>query len=279
MPTPDHVEFIGSRLAHDDTIEEVVEDELVSSDNIGKSGDTLMEEVYMTHTTDSPDRSDQFSSPLPKRQKRNHRPECEHHENYKDTSPSTGKQSGHLGPRTDLIDAENDDALSSADEAHMLKSRFQSSTPVNLQFSQTPARTGFRSLFQNMSNAEASHLTSPLPDIFSPSRKKGRREYLHGGAAETARSWILEIANEHSRDAPGSEKTLNLMSSLKDESGRFEIAEDEHQNAWMMVYPDGRAPGQVIQQKAVRLRGSKSSWKLQLGGDRELNVAVLWDRK
>jgi len=33
-----------------------------------------------------------------------------------------------------------------------------------------------------------------LPDAFSPSRRRGQREYIHGGHAETVRGWVLDVA-------------------------------------------------------------------------------------
>lgn len=61
------------------------------------------------------------------------------------------------------------------------------SEPVSL------SRTIFKANLNEGPSASAG-MGPVLPDIFSPSRRKGKRDFVPGGSAELVRQWILSVA-------------------------------------------------------------------------------------
>ncbi|RMZ77786.1 hypothetical protein DV737_g4238, partial [Chaetothyriales sp. CBS 132003] len=71
----------------------------------------------------------------------------------------------------------------------------------------------------------AAEMAAVLPDAFTPSRRKGRKDYLPGGLADTIRNAVLGIATDMSQTSSRLEGTLvPVKSAHVDASGRAIIA-------------------------------------------------------
>ncbi|KAK5233453.1 hypothetical protein LTR47_005546 [Exophiala xenobiotica] len=127
---------------------------------------------------------------------------------------------------------------------------------------------------------------SVLPDIFSPSRRKGKREYIPGGSAELVRRWVLGVSAQDSLSAGLPETSINVSQVQVDSSGRFGIVIDEAGSQWLL--PDqprkagiggdsdlnGLHPG-----SRVLLKGRATKWPLySVSADaKDLTVAAYWE--
>ncbi|KIW28266.1 uncharacterized protein PV07_07945 [Cladophialophora immunda] len=125
-----------------------------------------------------------------------------------------------------------------------------------------------------------------LPDIFSPSRRKGKRDYIPGGSASLVRSWVLDIATRESHAESLSEEMLRIAAIEKDASGRFVIVSDEEGARWLLPEQHGR-PGRSSSSNwsdlrpgsHVRIKGKATRWSLDLEpqGLGSLVVAAYWE--
>ena len=127
---------------------------------------------------------------------------------------------------------------------------------------------------------------SVLPDIFSPSRRKGKREYIPGGSAELVRRWVLGVSAQDSLSAGLPEISITVSQVQIDSSGRFGIVIDETGLQWLL--PDqqrkagigcdsdlnGLRPG-----SRVLLKGQATKWPLYsfTADTKSLTVAAYWE--
>lgn len=152
-------------------------------------------------------------------------------------------------------------------------SRFR--PPATDQSSATIPLPSFQSRLLSSSTGIAGYvhprIDSVLPDAFSPSRKRGAREYIHGGFAETVRGWVLDIATRASSatmmtsSGTGQGETERVVQVvLREPSGRFAVVktvasdsaeaieadnESKHsveqaseQRTWMLINTDSHVP-------------------------------------
>ena len=184
---------------------------------------------------------------------------------------------------------EDDDAhgtLSPQLDTPMMPTRFK--TAVTQGDFANPARTKapFRPFVRD--KRLGTEAGSVLPDAFSPSRRRGKKEYLSGGLADTIRNWVLNAATEESQRASRSEKVIDLSSAIMDRSGRAIQATDKNEEKWILVGEQDRGDtatsaatlGRVRQRRQVHVRGTATKWRLPLDHQSCENgtfVAAQWD--
>lgn len=163
-------------------------------------------------------------------------------------------------------------------------SRFKSVAPIhhtdgliNL------SKPAFRALSTNARlDLEASMV---LPDAFSPSRRKGKREYDPGGLADTVRSWVLGAATEEVQRDKRTERRLAVRHAKADSSGRAVLVIDEDGQQWLLVGKhDGmdrlssrRAAEGIRKEASVVIRGTSTTWAVSDMEARQVQVAAHWD--
>ena len=164
-----------------------------------------------------------------------------------------------------------------------------------------PATRSTHRPFLKPSNPPTGPEPLPLPDTFSPSRRRGRHEYVPGGAAATVRSWILGIAAVETPDSLNQGQTITVKSLTRDRGGRCVRVMDETGREWVLV---GQPPGRgwrgggraetdlerLQEGYVVKIKGTATHWAIpgfasgevdaqggvkDMAGD--LHVAVLWD--
>lgn len=175
-------------------------------------------------------------------------------------------------------------------------SRFR--VPTKDQSSATVPLPSFQSRLLSSSTSSTSYLhpkiDSVLPDAFSPSRRRGAREYIRGGFAETVRSWVLDIATRASAatamtlSETGQGETERVVQVvLREPSGRFAVvrtvtsnsATDDtvmsegrneaestveqaaEQKTWMLINTDSHVPSRPRSRSGL---GGRPSSKLDL---------------
>merc|ERR1711939_1072902 len=145
--------------------------------------------------------------------------------------------------------------------------RFRAPVPGNAPTSFAP-RTVFKVELEEGQTAQLGS-KSVLPDIFSPSRRKGKREYIPGGSAELVRRWVLGVSAQDSLSAGLPEISITDSQVQIDSSGRFGIVIDETGLQWLL--PDQqRKPGIGCDSdlnglrpgSRVLLKGQATKWPL-----------------
>jgi hypothetical protein len=134
----------------------------------------------------------------------------------------------------------------------------------------------------------AAESTLALPDAFSPSRRKGRRDYLYGGLADTVRNWVLNAATEESHHHPRLERMIDVEEAVMDPSGRAIVAISSERERWLLVGVQGRGTADALASMLetirgrgkVMLKGSSTNWLLPIkdaDGRQVVHVATQWD--
>ena len=127
-----------------------------------------------------------------------------------------------------------------------------------------------------------------LPDAFSPSRKKGKRDYVSGGLADTVRNWVLNAATEESQRSKRDENVITVKAASMDRSGRALEVTDEDGYRWLLLGEQGGDNGgvslatlaRVCKRGKVHVRGTFTNWRISLSNQssgNEVLVAAQWD--
>ncbi|EXJ73328.1 uncharacterized protein A1O5_03088 [Cladophialophora psammophila CBS 110553] len=127
-----------------------------------------------------------------------------------------------------------------------------------------------------------------LPDIFSPSRRKGKRDYILGGSAHLVRSWVLDIATQESHAESLSEEILLIAEVENDASGRFVVVSDEKARRWLLPEQQHEKSSrsssffdwsELRPGSQVLIKGRATRWPLDLEsqGLENVVVAAYWE--
>lgn len=253
------------------------------------------EEVDRSYNLGSP-RAD-FSSPLPKRQKISHQPAPMTEPIEVSSSPSTARSAS-----PESVDGQDNAGLASVDlynkeqdfmedikDEETTSTRFRIPRPETADSRNDNDRPSVRNAFKGHALHAAPWVETPLPATFSPSKRKGKQDYLYRGAAETVRSWILDIANEQNNEAGDVKITHSITTRSTDSSGRFHLVEDENKDTWLLVNQDNQQKRfshktANSREKEFRVKGTGRSWLASVGdsdkgtqSSHSIHVAVLWD--
>ena len=163
-------------------------------------------------------------------------------------------------------------------------SRFRSVAPVHpTEGLINVSKRAFRALSTKARlDLEASTV---LPDAFSPSRRKGKREYTPGGLADTVRSWVLGAASEEVQRGRMTERRLAVRHAESDASGRVVHITDEDGQDWLLVGKyDGmdrsltrKVVERTLKEGSVIIRGTSTTWAVADVKGRQVQVAAHWD--
>lgn len=219
-----------------------------------------------------------FETPVPKRLKRSHSRNTSADPIAISSSPS----------ETDTPDPLTDD--DEADLAHSTTipyagSRFRPSKAV-IKGEDSKTKPSFRTV--DPASALPPELATTLPDAFTPSRRKGKRDYESGGLADTVRSWVLQAATEERQRADGREREVLIDEAVLDQSRRGILATDVRGMQWLFVSTQisngsmlpADSADELASGSSVIVRGNATSWTVPLraaGQERDLQVATLWE--
>ncbi|KPI40481.1 uncharacterized protein AB675_7705 [Cyphellophora attinorum] len=139
--------------------------------------------------------ANEFATPMPKRRKREPSPAFSKDLIAISSSPSESASAAAL---TDEEEVDQDLLAPTPYTA----SRFRRPAPapaltvIHNDMQEARVKPTFRRL-DPTSNLPP-EMSTTLPDAFTPSRRKGKRDYVSGGLADTVRNWVLQAATEAS---------------------------------------------------------------------------------
>ena len=125
-----------------------------------------------------------------------------------------------------------------------------------------------------------------LPDIFSPPRRKGKKDYIPGSSADVVRSWILAIPAQESHSQELSEELFSIAEVRSDSSGRFAIVTDDSGSRWLLPeQQDKVGTGTKSLLSALRpgsqllVKGRATRWRLDFDttGSNTVDAAAYWE--
>ena len=194
-------------------------------------------------------------------------------------------EDGHIGHSVDsLSDLDDDLGLPSASIAKEDATRFARFRPKISEPLSPLSKTVFKINPDTISPGQTAG-GPVLPDIFSPSRRKGKRDYASGSNADLVRSWILAIPAQESQGQEMSEETISIDDAHCDSSGRFVVATDINGSRWLLPdQPENGRPGlswslsAVCRGCRIVVKGRATRWNLNLGTDKSntVTVAAYW---
>ena len=145
-----------------------------------------------------------------------------------------------------------------------------------------------RGLFK--STAEGGHpgnatTGTALPDIFSPSRRKGKRDYVPGGTADLVRNWVLSIAAQEPQITASDEVVVVISQIKEDSSGRFVLVVDEDGSQWLLPEQHNAGVSSTVSQGGLcpgwklLLKGHATKWAVPFGSHNlnDVMVAAYWE--
>ncbi|KAK4939577.1 hypothetical protein LTR10_020183 [Elasticomyces elasticus] len=182
--------------------------------------------------------------------------------------------------QSDLEDNNLDDLLHLTDTGKPSKpARFK---PVNADLigSIPLSRTVFRTNLEE--GPSVSTATVPvLPDVFSPSRRKGRRDFLPGGSAEQVRKWVLDIAAQDSITQTLPDDIITISETQLDDSGRFAVVRDDTGSHWLLPEQQqksglgGKMDWHCLRRSSqILVKGQATKWALESHEPAFENVTV-----
>ena len=123
-------------------------------------------------------------------------------------------------------------------------SKFRALAPVALPMPKSQARPQFKLPPAAVRGIGDGVTDSILPATFSPSRRRGRKDYIPGGAADTLRNWIFGLAVQETEiDQPYRRQIRVSRLGPSSRNSRFTFVEDEDENKWILVGGRTRAGG------------------------------------
>ncbi|KAL2441746.1 hypothetical protein ABEF95_016350 [Exophiala dermatitidis] len=124
-----------------------------------------------------------------------------------------------------------------------------------------------------------------IPEVFSPSKRKGKRDYISGGNADIVRSWVLNVAAQESQATSTTEMIFVIQRVKKDRSGRFVIVFSDDGSSWLLpaqhqkgfADPKATLTG-IIAGLRVLIKGHAMKWPLLFGTSMgDVRVAASWE--
>jgi hypothetical protein len=177
--------------------------------------------------------------------------------------------------------AESDEEVGSSPTGRVsaiMTTRFRIPNPSGVPTSRSSARPAFKlPPVQNVVSPGRS-ATSSLPDAFSPSRRRGKKDYIPGGSADTVRNWVLALAAEESKATQIYTETFRVV-QMRDghHASRCVVVEDENSRKWILINESARAGSDSMLKKvtvgcSVGIRVSCTVPNLQLDYQEQLDI-------
>jgi len=184
-----------------------------------------------------------------------------------------------------LSEDDLDEIINSPDPREMTTaSRFKDSASY-LKATNPTAKSAFRSFPKMSSVPQISH-GSDLPDIFSPSKRNGRRDYVPSGNAELVRNWVLDIAAQQSQGSQ-QRREIVIAKVKPDSTRRFIIVLDTEGCEWLVPgeYRESRSSlqsglGSICPGMKLVFKSEATRWTVPIvtsTARKEVAVAAHWE--
>ena len=223
----------------------------------------------------------EFETPMPKRRKVSHAPAAASEPIHVSSSPSDAT------PESSAASDGEHDSLSPAGVATpQTTSRFRASASAIASEATRSSKPAFK--VTDRSSNVGTEIGAVLPEAFTPSRKKGKHDYVPGGLADTVRNWVLEVSTNEIRRGARDEREVILEKAAVDASGRAIAALDESGQHWLLAGSQPWSSSSSLQENVERInsknrvvvRGASTSWIVPLqqhGMGPDVQVAGHWD--
>lgn len=222
-----------------------------------------------------------FGTPMPKRRKVTRRQAAASEPIQISSSPSdTAPQS------PDLSDAEDRNLSAIGYATPQTTSRFR--TPVALLTAEDtrPSKPAFKPI--DHGSLALGNMNSVLPEAFTPSRKKGKPDYVPGGLADTLRSWILQVSTDESQRDGKDEPDILVKEAALDRSGRVIAISADDERQWLLTGPQPWSSSSISKDSVTRIsergkvvvHGTSTHWHVPLetlGQGPDIQVVGQWD--
>jgi hypothetical protein len=181
-------------------------------------------------------------------------------------------------------------------------SKFRKPKPSSLFSMPAPStRLAFKTPQVQTAATMEQSATSSLPDAFSPSRRRGKKDYMLGGAADAVRSWVLAFAPDEPKAGQTYTERFKVAETTDDyPEGKCLLVTGENGRRWLLINESAKAGGRGSDTTArkvrigcsVGIRASSPAVNLQLDCPVQLNesscdetrtitsewsVGILWD--
>ena len=152
-------------------------------------------------------------------------------------------------------------------------SRFRPPTPAIFPAPTPLAKPLFKKPPDHRDDLISNLAGATLPDAFSPSRRRVKRDYVSGSAADTVRNWVLGLAAEESKAGQGYVEKVRVVEIRRDdgenrstvvrgEDGRFWLLIDEH--AGIATRSHDAARREVHVGRTIGIRGGGTGLEISL---------------
>ncbi|KAK5057502.1 hypothetical protein LTR84_011502 [Exophiala bonariae] len=149
----------------------------------------------------------------------------------------------------------------------------------------TVAKSAFRSISKSEDIPQID-VGQTLPDVFSPSKRNGKHDYIANGNAALVRRWVLDIAAQQSHSTQ-QKCEIEVAEAHLDNSRRFIVALDTDGSEWIIPakYSQSRTSLQsglnsIRPGSKLVLKSEATRWRVPIGpssSEREIAVAAYWD--
>ena len=177
--------------------------------------------------------------------------------------------------------AESDDEIGSSPVgtvSAMTATRFRIPTPAVFPTPRSSTRPAFKlPPAQNVISLGQS-ATASLPDAFSPSRRRGKKDYIPGGSADTVRNWVLALAADESKTTQIYTESFRVVRrSDGHHESRCVLVEDENGRNWILITESAKAGSDSMLRKvtvgcSVGIRISSTVPNLELDYQEQLDI-------
>ena len=230
-----------------------------------------------------------IDTPLPKRRKLSERHQSSEEPLLMSSSPAgpVAIESDAHEMTDEYSDLDDHDTSPSREaRTHQPTSRFKMKTSAPPFLTNVEQKPVFRP--PDSVSHLATEITTVLPEAFTPSRKKGKKDYVPGGLADTIRNTVLGIATEAGRKAGLDERLIHVENASLEYSGRAILAIDSQNVQWILPsqHDRGRPEGLIEKLEKIQtsglvvISGNATNWALPLGEadvGRDVRFAAHWN--
>ncbi len=122
----------------------------------------------------------------------------------------------------------------------VMSSKFKMTTTTELPTPTPSTRPAFKFPHSRPGPGSSGPGRQSLPDAFSPSRRRGKKDYVPGGAADTVRNWILGLAAEEPKASQAYTQKIRVSEVRHDNGeGRFLLVKGEDHDRWVLLNDNG----------------------------------------
>lgn len=156
--------------------------------------------------------------------------------------------------------------------------RFRIPTPAVFPMPRSSTRPAFKLPPAQNVVSPGQSATSSLPDAFSPSRRRSKKDYIPGGSADTVRNWVLALAAEESKTTQIYTESFRVVRiSDGHHESRCVLVEDENGRKWALINESTKVGSDSMLRKvtvgcSVGIRIGNTVPNLQLDYQEQLDI-------